>query len=143
MITKAKFLETPGCVALTANDLTVGWSNFSSLKSLPRLFPRTEVEWTETLRELQENMVDLHRTRSRSSEPAILALAIPSIVLPCKARDAGDGVLGMRKLEEIVLQGMRRLARVYPDPVIKAEWGTRAEEFAQFLLISDDEESCC
>ncbi|KAL5522314.1 hypothetical protein ACEPAF_2171 [Sanghuangporus sanghuang] len=111
---------TSECVLLTADDLTIGFGSLESpprrhgsetmeepLSSLfrrtdllaielvnastsSRLFLRMEVEWTETLHELQENMTGLRRARSRSSKLTILARAIPSILLPGKARGAGD-----------------------------------------------------
>ncbi|EJD00145.1 uncharacterized protein FOMMEDRAFT_159791 [Fomitiporia mediterranea MF3/22] len=97
----------------------------------------TEAEWYETLRELQENLTDLRRARKRTSRLATISRVTPQCLRP-RNHGVDESAREARVLEELVLAGMRRLAIIHPDPLVQAEWDSRAEQFSRSMHYDDD-----
>ncbi|OCB87257.1 hypothetical protein A7U60_g5584 [Sanghuangporus baumii] len=90
-----------------------------------------EAEWYEALRELQVNIADLKIARGRASRYSKLSRFICGFC----SENVGDSQCGVRVLEELVLAGMQRLSRIHSDPLVQAEWDSRAEVFSRSLRV--------
>lgn len=109
-----------------------------------------ENEWQATLQELQNNLTALRDARhgppllGHSSSRFMRNLFSSSSFRSKRMRHGRKTALELhedaqrvRVLEELVLTGMRKLARIHPDPNVQAEWNSRADQFARAMGSSD------
>jgi len=115
--------------------------------------------WVDTLRELQTNLKALKEAKRTSyfsmSNPYVHKAMAPFIrnKRSSRKRSSANGkgpedadlssiseqledqerVQNIRVHEQLVLEGMRRLARTHPDPTAQTDWAARAENFARTL----------
>ncbi|KLO18316.1 hypothetical protein SCHPADRAFT_993735 [Schizopora paradoxa] len=144
-------------------DASGNFSPSQQSTSLPLASPSqtqlNDKDWVETLRELQTNLKDLKQAKNTpfmsTSNPLIrkgINFSTFSSGKKSKKKSKNGTVaegddLGsitaqiedqerlqnIRVHEQLVLEGMRRLARTHPDPASQAEWASRAENFSRAL----------
>ncbi len=121
----------------------------------PSQAPSNDKDWVETLRELQTNLNELKqakRTPFFSTANPVLRKATNFSSFSRgkrskKGKEPADADLGsineqledqerlqnIRVHEQLILEGMRRLARTHPEPTTQAEWASRADNFSRTL----------
>lgn len=98
----------------------------------------TQAEWFETLRELQANLTDLRAARGKMFKFRRFTLSCaPRSWRSHRLLRVEESLRELRVLEELVLAGMHRLAQIHPDPIVQAEWGSRADEFSRSMYSNE------
>lgn len=135
--------DTPPRYALPENVPRVATAP-TVVSPLPPHEPVSDGEWHETLRELQNNLSALNQARRfntfhRGSRRRFLKSLFNSYSFKKGAQEpqikesdieSQTRVQRIHVLEELVLSGMRKLARIHPEPEARLDWQTRADEFA-------------
>lgn len=143
--------DTPPLYALPQNATTTPSHMVVTISPLPPHQPVSESEWHNTLVELQNNLAALNQARCfnkfhKSDRRRFLKSLFNSKSFRKGAQEPKNKesdierqarVQRIRVLEELVLSGMRKLARIHPEPEARMDWHTRAEEFATTIRKDD------
>ena len=118
--------------------------------------PVSESEWLETLRELQKNLSLLNTarragsSRKSGSQRFVSSLLNPNPFKKGSKNGSRSGespnerqerIQSIQVLEELVLGGMRKLARIHPEQDARANWHLRAEQFAGTMMTGESANS--